>query len=160
MQDVHHHSIGTWVKAVFRGGEWQEAQRLLLEFVRSKAPARGSVKRQELGPRWAPQFSASPVSGKRGKSIEMRAERRGTNFVKMRQHSERKESAFSLVSRLSHFHSSSVGVDGAVGSSCVRVGDSSSKRASVRGGAHPTPRVSKHQHTYSYTWRLRVGGCA
>ena len=47
------------VKAVFRGGEWQEAQRLLLEFVRSKAPARGSVKRQELGPRWAPQFSVS-----------------------------------------------------------------------------------------------------
>src|SRR4051794_3921794 len=67
---------GNRVQEVFREGEWQEAQQLLLEFVRSKAPVRGSVKRQELGPRWAPQISSSPARVKRGERKERSAEKK------------------------------------------------------------------------------------
>src|SRR4051794_30491415 len=67
---------GKRVQAVFREGEWQEAQQLLLEFVGSKAPVRGSVKRQELGPRWAPQISTSPAREKRGVKKESAGRKR------------------------------------------------------------------------------------
>ena len=51
---------GDKLQVVFGLDEWQETEKLLVAFVKSKAPARGESKRQELGPRWVPPPYSSP----------------------------------------------------------------------------------------------------
>ena len=124
---------GVKLQVVFALDEWQEAEKLLVAFVKSKAPARGESKRQELGPRWVPPPYISPRlrEEKSEKRSERQQEKSQKRSVRQKIHSPLPPSSFS----------SPV---------VVSVGRKESNSMSVSvGSAHPSRRSSKHPTTYT-----------
>ena len=127
---------GDKLQVVFALDEWQEAAKLLVAFVKSKAPARGESKRQELGPRWVPPPYNSP---------RLREEKSEKRSGRQQEKSEKRRVRQQIHSPLSPPSFSSPVV--------VSVGgkkrkESNSMRVSVD-SAHPSRRSSKHPTTYT-----------
>ena len=70
------------VQAVFKAGtEWEAAARLILAFIKSKAPSRGEV-RSELCPRWVPPKRAAQLGERKSERRSVReAREKGGDFL-------------------------------------------------------------------------------